>query len=175
MKISKVVVPLILILSTLTISFAQVETDSEEHLIEPSDIQKMLGNWVGTFIGKGLSYKTWPLMPCELTVTSKKENRLLKTIFNFPDYPELRNKERFKISKNRKWIGGDRVISRLERNDGVVEIITDYIESGSIDKTKKRYVYLIGERIFIIGLDFWDYDFNAWDRQGEYYFTKSGS
>ena len=117
-----------------------------------TEIENLLGDWKGTLTYLDYTSKQPYSMPCNLTIKSKKKNRKLILLYEYPNEPKANNRSKLKISKDRKFLNNKPIKTQKILDDNSVELTVEYPgRDGNENKNALiRIIYIIGKEKFII-------------------------
>ena len=118
--------------------------------ITTEDLKTIIGSWEGTITY--LDYQTNKpfTMPANLIVEKgKNENSLvLKNLY--PNEPKANNSDKIKVTKNGTFLNKHSVTKREELDNGQIQIQTEHKGKDDNKTALIRYVYLVGQNLFLI-------------------------
>jgi hypothetical protein len=140
--------------------------------VTPEDLKLGIGNWEGSITY--LDYKSNKpfTMPANLSVKQgKNENSLvLKNVY--PKEPKANNSSKIKITKNGLLLNKNRVISREELENRLLQIQTEHEGKDDGKESRIRYTYSIGSDVFIVRKEVKFEKVDNWIKRSEYKYTR---
>lgn len=140
--------------------------------INTEDLKTIVGSWEGKITY--LDYQTNKpfTMAANLIVEKgKNENSLvLKNIY--PNEPKANNSEKIKVTKNGTLLNGHLVTKREELDNGQIKIQTEHKGKDDNKKALIRYIYLIGEDLFLIRKEVQFDQVDSWIKRSEFSYKR---
>ena len=151
-----------------------VFAQEENNVIGTNDLKLAIGNWEGmlTYVDytSGEPFK----MPANLKVEQGGNEYKLKFYNSYPNEPKANGSSQLIISKNGKLINGKTIVSRNTTEDGVVELIVEYLgkDGNQNKKAVIRLVYTLGKQVLMIRKEVKFQDNDVWLKRNEFAYKK---
>jgi len=140
--------------------------------IFPEDLDIIVGEWEGSLTY--LDYQTGNpyTMPANALIENGKNEYtlLLKNIY--PNEPKANSKEKIKMSKDGSRLNKHDVTSRVELENGDIQIQTKHEGKDDRKSATIRYTYTFGENAFIIQKEVQFSDSEVWIKRNEYNYVR---
>ena len=98
------------------------------------------GQWTGTLTYRDFKSGKEVTMPCNLALTTTKNDKALVMAYSYPDNASWNSKDNVAISADGRYVNGEKIKSRTTMADGTTEII---IESRGQDGSTPATILLI--------------------------------
>jgi hypothetical protein len=121
--------------------------------MQASDLQYLASDaWKGELMYKDPDSGEEILVPVEMTATTSN-NRTFVFSYHFPDNPKVDNMVRFKVNGKYNKISSNKIISRKELDNGMVEVTTKRKGKDNRKKAMLFYIYTFGPNTFSLATE----------------------
>ncbi len=141
--------------------------------ITSDDLKSILGSWEGTITYLDYQTNTPFSMPANLIVEEGKNESTLILKNIFPDEPKANYSEKIKISKNGTLLNKQTITQRIEDEDGLVQIQTEFQGKDDHKEAIIRYTYILSENIFLIRKEVQFQPDEDWIKRSEFSYSRS--
>ena len=173
MKLALLKMSLLLVILPYSKGFAQIETtNSEAYSIKTEELNKLLGDWTGTLTYIDYSTNKPFAMPANLSVKEGANKNQLKLHNIYPKEPKANSVSKITISKAGDQINKKPIKSKQILDDGLIQIITEYVGKDNKQKAVIRNIYLIGKNQFVIRKEVQFENSEEWLKRNEFNYTR---
>lgn len=138
---------LIRFMIALFISVISFQTTNAQATISLADF-KILDNtsWKGTLTY--IDYQSGKPVPVATTMQMRVTGKAIETTIQYTYEPDKNIKAKTRIKKNGRYLGKQKVISKMINDDGTVQLITSYEGKDDNKKATMFYTYLINSNLY---------------------------
>jgi len=118
--------------------------------VTTEDLKTLIGSWEGTITY--LDYQTNKpfTMPANLLVEKGKNENSLVLNNLYPNEPKANNSDKIKVTKNGTFLNKHLVTKREQLANGQIQIQTEHKGNDDNKTAQIRYIYLVGQHLFLI-------------------------
>ncbi|NND95349.1 MAG: hypothetical protein HKN45_10820 [Flavobacteriales bacterium] len=153
-------------------NFAQ-DTEVQTPYLRTQDFEIALGEWNGTLTYVDYSSGQPYTMPADLKVGKGNSSRTFSLNYSYPNEPQANSKGKLKISKNGLLLNGNKLISKVINDDGILEVVTSHMGKDNKKRATIRNIYELGTSLLIIRKEVKFIDSDEWFKRNEYSFTRA--
>ncbi|WP_276388350.1 hypothetical protein [Eudoraea chungangensis] len=144
----------------------------ESNRITKEELNLITGSWKGSLTYLDYSSNKPFSMPANLMVKQGSTKQELILMNDYPQEPNANSSEKIKVSKNGEAINGYKIISKIKRSDGNLEITTEHKGKNNNKSALIRNIYILGINHLIIRKEVQFKGSMNWIRRNEFSYTR---